>query len=298
MAWRPLAQPQLPDFYRTELANQQLLGNALKEGFNLITHKVIENDLAERYGDDLYSPEALQERVVKYSMINPELAKMFSNQLYTSELAKSRIQTAKESKDYKDDRAEMAIIRNLNTTNSQYLSVENALTANEEARRSFVADNMLLHGETPAYKKELDLFDKKDEALRKRFSVLERSLEGLSRKYKALTGNEFFTGGFDIPEAHSVTSEFGTSEKKKTGENELFKTDDEALTETGEGDKEEDSGPGFFETLFNEARAKEQLRMDLWAQVREDWNPELEQQFGTKYKYFDALYKQATRVAE
>ena len=299
MAWRPLAQPQLPDFYRTELANQQLLGNALKEGFNLITHKVIENDLAERYGDDLYSPEALQERVVKYSMINPDLAKMFSNQLYTSELAKSRLQTAKESKDYKDDRAEMAIIRNLNTTNSQYLSVENALTANEEARRSFVADNMLLHGETPAYKKELDLFDKKDEALRKRFSVLERSLEGLSRKYKALTGNEFFTGGFDIPEAHSVTSEFGTSEKKKTGENELFKTDDEALTETGEGDKEEeDSGPGFFETLFNEARAKEQLRKDLWAQVREDWNPELEQQFGTKYKYFDALYKQATRVAE
>ena len=299
MAWRPLAQPQLPDFYRTELANQHLLGNALKEGFNLITHKVIENDLAERYGDDLYSPEALQERVVKYSMINPELAKMFSNQLYTSELAKSRLQTAKESKDYKDDRAEMAIIRNLNTTNSQYLSVENALTANEEARRSFVADNMLLHGETPAYKKELDLFDKKDEALRKRFSVLERSLEGLSRKYKALTGNEFFTGGFDIPEAHSVTSEFGTSEKKKTGENELFKTDDEALTETGEGDKEEeDSGPGFFETLFNEARAKEQLRKDLWAQVREDWNPELEQQFGTKYKYFDALYKQATRVAE
>ena len=301
MAWRPLAQPQLPDFYRTELANQQLLGNALKEGFNLITHKVIENDLAERYGDDLYSPEALQERVVKYSMINPDLAKMFSNQLYTSELAKSRIQTAKESKDYKDDRAEMAIIRNLNTTNSQYLSVENALTANEEARRSFVADNMLLHGETPAYKKELDLFDKKDEALRKRFSVLERSLEGLSRKYKALTGNEFFTGGFDIPEAHSVTSEFDTSEKKKkkTGENELFKTDDEALTETGEGDKEEeDSGPGFFGRLFNEARAKEQLRKELRAQVNEEWSPELEQQFGTKYRYFDALLKQATRVAE
>tara|TARA_R100000315_G_scaffold30618_1_gene12235 strand:- start:15309 stop:16241 length:933 start_codon:yes stop_codon:yes gene_type:complete len=304
MAWRPLAQPQLPDFYRTELANQQLLGNALKEGFNLITHKVIENDLAERYGPNLYSPEALQERVVKYSIINPELAKMFSNQLYTSELAKSRLQTAKESKDYKDDRAEMAIIRNLNTTNSQYLSVENALTANEEARRAFVADNMVLHGGTPEYKKELDLFDKKDEALRKRFSVLERSLEELGSKYKALTGNEFFTGGFDIPEAHSVTSEFGTSEKKKkTGENELFKTDDEALTETGEGDEEEEKKSLW--TRFQDNRRILAEKRKLTAQIQGDaelrkeyeTSPELKKEFSNFSVYTKALVEAAFQEA-
>ena len=302
MAWRPLAQPQLPDFYRTELANQQLLGNALKEGFNLITHKVIENDLAERYGDDLYSPEALQERVVKYSMINPDLAKMFSNQLYTSELAKSRLQTAAETKDYKDERQAAGLLTNINATNSQRLQINNAIARAEQNKSTWLADpfNQAQKG-SDAYNKEIATFDKQINAFRNQFKLLDTTLDKFVNQYERLTGTPFARDDFTVDDIYTGQSLGGEKKGAGTGnpEDDWGGGGDPEITETGEGDEEEeDSSPGFFETLFNEARAKKQLRKELRAQVDEEWNPELKQQFGTKYNYFDALYKQATRVAE
>ncbi len=299
MAWRPLAQPQLPDFYRTELANQQLLGNALKEGFNLITHKVIENDLAERYGPNLYSPEALQERVVKYSMINPELAKMFSNQLYTSELAKKTLQTAKESKEYKDERQAASLLTNINATNSQRLQINNAIARAEQNKSTWLANpvNQAQKG-SDAYNAEIATFDKQINAFRNQFKLLDTTLDKFVNQYERLTGTPFALDDFTVDDIYTGQSLGETKGSTEDDVDKIFNLNGKEPPETGEGDEEEDSGPGFFGRLFNEARAKEQLRKDLWAQVREDWNPELEQQFDTKYKYFAALYKQATRVAE
>ena len=295
MAWRPLAQPQLPDFYRTELANQQLLGNALKEGFNLITHKVIENDLAERYGPNLYSPEALQERVVKYSMINPELAKMFSNQLYTSELAKKTLQTAKESKEYKDERQAAGLLTNINATNSQRLQINNAIARAEQNKSIWLANpvNQAQKG-SDAYNAEIATFDKQINAFRNQFKLLDTTLDKFVNQYERLTGTPFALDDFTVDDIYTGQSLGETKGSTEDDVDKIFNLNGKEPPETGEGDEEEDSGPGFFGRLFNESRAKEQLRKDLWAQVREDWNPELKEQFGNKYKYFAALYKQAT----
>ena len=192
-----------------------------------------------------------------------------------------------------------SLLTNINATNSQRLQINNAIARAEQNKSTWLANpvNQAQKG-SDAYNAEIATFDKQINAFRNQFKLLDTTLDKFVNQYERLTGTPFALDDFTVDDIYTGQSLGETKGSTEDDVDKIFNLNGKEPPETGEGDEEEDSGPGFFGRLFNEARAKEQLRKDLWAQVREDWNPELEQQFDTKYKYFAALYKQATRVAE